>query len=64
MNLPCPECSEHAKETFLQARRNGIKLIQEMNYKYFGGSFIIQFYLQLKCRKMPKQSTKKQDYIL
>ena len=26
VNLPCPECSEHAKETFLQARRNGIKI--------------------------------------
>lgn len=26
VNLPCPECSEHAKETFTQARNNGIKV--------------------------------------
>lgn len=26
INLPCPDCSDHAKETFAQAKKSGVKV--------------------------------------
>lgn len=39
VNLPCPECSEHAKETFELARRSGVKVSDKKGLQAFWWQF-------------------------
>ena len=39
INLPCPECSEHARETFLQAKNCGIKINSKAELQAFWWKF-------------------------
>ena len=39
LNLPCPECSEHAKETFAHAKRNGASVNNIQDFQVFWWKF-------------------------
>lgn len=39
INLPCPDCSEHAKQTFLHARNSGIKINTRHDLQAFWWKF-------------------------
>ena len=39
INLPCPDCSEHAKETFSSAKKNGVKITNKVELQMFWWKF-------------------------